>query len=107
MENRMTRRTIIFIDESANVYITPEFNGDKSEFEKFGSSDSCDHDWAEIEAVFRGINTLEEFKAANEKVQGFYHSSLPDKWIFPILSTRYTPIVEGVREISSHIFVKE
>ncbi|GHV91188.1 hypothetical protein AGMMS50268_16910 [Spirochaetia bacterium] len=103
----MTRHTILFIDDYANCYITAEFNGDKTEFQKFGSSDSCDKDWAEIEAVFRGVNTLEQFKAANEKAQGFYHSSLPGKQILPIIPVHYIPIVEGIRQISSYIFVKE
>ncbi|GHU75349.1 hypothetical protein FACS189461_1450 [Spirochaetia bacterium] len=102
----MTRRTIIFLDESGNVYITPEFNGDKSEFEKFGSQDSCNQDWAEIEAVFWDVKTLEKFRAASEKAQGFYHSNLPDKQILPILPVVCQNIM-NVRGITRYIFVKE
>ncbi|GHT87220.1 hypothetical protein FACS1894137_14110 [Spirochaetia bacterium] len=102
----MTRRTIIFLDEFGNVYITPEFNGDKTEFEKFGSSDSCDKDWAEIEAVFWGVNTLEQFRAASEKAQGFYHSNFSDKQILPIFPV-VCPNIMNVRGITRYIFVKD
>lgn len=40
----MTRRKIIFKSEHNKFYVTPEFNGDKAEFEFFGKwKDGCNN----------------------------------------------------------------
>ena len=80
----MTRRRILAFHEG-RYYTTPEFNGDKTEFEAFGSNDSCDKDWDGIIAVFDVDGTLDDFKQANETAQGFYHSSLPGGEILPVV----------------------
>jgi len=81
----MTRRRILFRDVSKEeCWVTPEFNGDKSEFKRMGSGDSCDKDWDEIFEVFRNVKTLEQFEKANAQAQTYYHSSLPGAKILPI-----------------------
>lgn len=81
----MTRRTIYFYDKvNSNLYVTPEFNGDKEEFIKFSKrGDSCDKNWNEILEKFKGVKTLEEFKRASAQAQRYYHSCLGDE-ILPI-----------------------
>ena len=74
----MTRRRVIFTDrESGLRYATPEFNGDKRDFERFigENGDSCTATWEEITELFRPVRTLEEFRAANEAAQQCYISS--------------------------------
>jgi hypothetical protein len=73
----MTRRRIAYIDpQTQQIYCTPEYNGDRQEFLQRGSMDSCDKDWPEIMGLFNTARTLDQFIAANEKAQGFYHSFL-------------------------------
>jgi len=74
----MTRRRVIFTDrESGHRYATPEFNGDKQDFERFigENGDSCTATWEEITELFRPVRTLEEFRAANEAAPRCYISS--------------------------------
>lgn len=74
----MTRRRVVFIElRSGSVYITPEFNGDKREFEQFigKNGDSCTATWEEIAEIFRPVKRLEEFRAASETAQKCYISS--------------------------------
>jgi hypothetical protein len=82
----MTRRRILFRDtELECCWITPEFNGDKTELLQFGSADSCDKDWAEIYEEFRNVKTLPEFEKMNAQAQKYYHSSIAKNiTIFPI-----------------------
>jgi hypothetical protein len=88
----MTRRRIAFIDpQTQQIYCTPEFNGDKSEFEKIESSDRCDKDWPDIFNLFRQVKTLDEFITANKNAQSFYHS---------FLDNAYPKPVETVQEVS-------
>jgi len=55
--------------------MTPEFNGDKSEYAARGTSnDSCDKNWDEIMQDFHGVATLSQFNQANESAQAAYHS---------------------------------
>ena len=82
----MTRRTVIFTDKAGKTYATPEFNGDKSEFEyrdTVSSTDWCDENWDIILKVFDGIETLEQFTEANKKAQNYYHSFLGSE-ILPV-----------------------
>jgi hypothetical protein len=95
----MTRRYIVFYDEESGYYYsTPEFNGDKSETEAFGSQDSCDKDWPDIVLDFKGVKSLNEFKAASERAQGYYHSFLGD-YTFPVT---YTGFVHDEAEKIGH-----
>jgi hypothetical protein len=76
----MTRRNIIFKDNSTGkLYMTPEYNGDKTEFERIQSMDSCSLDWDEIMARnFNSITTLQDFRRANIIAQRHYNSFLDD-----------------------------
>ena len=71
----MTRRRIVFTDpKTGRRYVTPEFNGDKTEFEKFGMGDACTATWDEIIVFFNAVSSLNQFKAANYLAQGYYIS---------------------------------
>jgi len=82
----MTRRKVLFRDvESGKCYVTPEFNGDKSELLLAKSADSCAKDWDEIFQEFKNVRTFEEFKKVNEQAQRYYKSSLtPKPEILPV-----------------------
>jgi hypothetical protein len=81
----MTRRKVLFRDaENECCWVTPEFNGDKSELEKIGSMDSCDKDWAEIFEEFKNVTSRLEFEKINARAQTYYHSHLPGAEIQPI-----------------------
>lgn len=84
----MTRRRVLFTAANGIRYITPEFNGDKSEMEKFCSADSCEKDWDEIAELFRKCRNYEEFEAINIKAQSYYHSCLPDAEVLPCRQLR-------------------
>lgn len=84
----MTRRRVLFTAANGTRYITPEFNGDKSEMEKFCSADSCDKDWDEIAELFRKCRSYEEFEVTNMKAQSFYHSCLPGTEVLPCRQLR-------------------
>jgi hypothetical protein len=101
----MTRRHLVFYDdETGYYYSTPEFNGDKSEMEAFGSQDSCDKDWPDIVLEFEGVKSLTDFKAASERAQGYYHSFLGDY----TLSVTYTGFVhEGAKKIGHNLWQVE
>jgi hypothetical protein len=102
----MTRRYIVFYDdESGYYYSTPEFNGDKSEMETFGSQDSCDKDWTEIVFEFEGVDNLNKFKTASEKAQSYYHSFLGDTTPLPITNTGFVHI--GAKEIGHNLWQME
>jgi len=77
----MTRRHVVFYDPDKNkLHMTPEFNGDKSEFALIGAgTDSCDKDWDEIIQCFQNVKTLSQFKEANRMAQSFYRSFLGDE----------------------------
>ena len=85
----MTRRKIYFFDsKTKKLYATPEFNGDKNEFEFFRKrGDSCDKNFDEILKEFNNIRTLEEFTNASNKAQSYYHSGFGKDSILPIEET--------------------
>jgi NMD protein affecting ribosome stability and mRNA decay len=61
--------------------MTPEFNGDKTEFNMFYGEvrhrDSCDKTWSEIlRERFAGVKNLTDFKIASDAAQMDYHSFL-------------------------------
>jgi hypothetical protein len=73
----MTRRKILFRDADHECcWITPEFNGDKTEFLQSKSADWCDKNWAEIYEEFRNVKTLPEFEKMNAQAQKYYHSAI-------------------------------
>jgi hypothetical protein len=101
----MTRRYIVFYDEESGYYYsTPEFNGDKSEMEAFSSRDSCDKDWPEIVLEFKEVDTLQKFKAASEKAQGYYHSFIGD-YALPVTHTGI--VHEGAAKIGYNLWLME
>ena len=104
----MTRRTISFIDSAGQSYKTPEFNGDKEEFEKMGSADSCDKNWPEIESEFLNVKTLKEFSDASIKAQRFYHSSIAGQSVLPIMpATNIIRAGTELRMIADNILIDE
>jgi hypothetical protein len=81
----MTRRKVLFRDAQGECcWVTPEFNGDKTEMERMGSRDSCDKDWPEIFEEFKNVKTFPEFEKMNARAQNYYHSSLPGAKILPV-----------------------
>jgi hypothetical protein len=69
--------------ETGACWVTPEFNGDKSELQQMKSNDSCDKDWEEIFEEFKNVKTLDEFQKQSAKAQGYYRSCLPGAKILP------------------------
>lgn len=82
----MTRRRLYYFDKlSKKLYCTPEFNGDKKEFDLFSKrGDYCDKNFDEILKEFEGIKSLQEFENASNKAQSYYHSGLVGINILPI-----------------------
>jgi hypothetical protein len=101
----MTRRHLIFYDEETRYYYsTPEFNGDKSEFEAFVCLDLCDKDWPDIVREFDDVDGLEKFKAASVKAQIHYHSFLGD-YTLPVTHTGF--VHEGAKKIRHNLWEAE
>ncbi len=76
----MTRRQIYFFDPNNNIYyLSEELNGDKEEFERFGSSDACEKTWVEIATELSRIQTLSEFMETVARVMRYYRSSIPSE----------------------------
>ena len=93
----MTRRRIAFIDtRTQQIYCTPEFNGDKTEFEKMASNDSCEKDWPDIFGLFCTVKTLDEFIAANKAAQGCYHSFLERICPEPVEAVQKIDLLNGL-----------
>ena len=86
----MTRRTIVFIDQkTGNWYATPEFNGDKEEFEWFKMGDACDASWNEILKIFDVVYTYTDFVKANVIAQSHYYSLIGESGsIWPVRQIR-------------------
>ena len=75
----MTRRIITFYDhKTQKLYKSPEFNGDRFEFQTLGQLDSCLMKWKEIEALFSNTTDEESFNAASMKAQNQYISHFTD-----------------------------
>ena len=73
----MTRRQIYFFNPDNNTYyLSGELNGDKEEFERFGSSDSCEKTWSEIAAELSCVRTLPEFMETMARITRYYHSCI-------------------------------
>lgn len=84
----MTRRRVCFIKKNGVKYITPEFNGDKAEFEFFGMNDRCVKNWQEIEELFQSCKTFTDFIKANVEAQSYYQSVLGDGSIQTVYCVR-------------------
>jgi len=86
----MTRRNIILKLRNGKLYVTPEFNGDKKEFElresltDIKSMDNYSKNWEEVLQDFEGITTLEQFKNASEQAQNYGKSFLGYIDILPV-----------------------
>lgn len=74
----MTRRQVYFISDTGKVYVSDEFNGDRGELERFGSRDTCDKDWPEIQDLFGGVKSITDFLHAAYAAHGCYHSQFGD-----------------------------
>lgn len=72
----MTRRRVLFINSDGKTYLTEEYNGDKSEFARFGAGDSCEKDWRDIMDEFRDCLSLDLFLETDRRCQSYYHSCL-------------------------------
>ncbi len=106
-EKSMTRRILYFTGCSGQIFVTPEYNGDKSEFKKFSSNDICYRDWAGIEAEFRDVKTIEDFHAANRRAQSCYCSSITGKpSIHPVVPDNEA-IIFNLRQINDVVVIKE
>lgn len=71
----MTRRRVVFVDKFGYRYVTPEYNGDKTERDFFGIG-GCSKTWAEINEIFDKVKTYPDFVKANvEAIQAY--SNMP------------------------------
>lgn len=67
---------MFYNSKDSTLYMTPEFNGDKSEFgTRNENEDSCAKNWDEIMKHFHGISTLHQFKDASNAAQSEYRSA--------------------------------
>jgi hypothetical protein len=105
----MTRRRIIFRDKTMGIlYSTPEFNGDKAEFEQFYGNqqhrDSCDKDWNDIlQERFAGVKTLKDFITASDAAQLDYHSFLGVE-VLPVEQIKNAGVItaDEIYEVTEH-----
>jgi hypothetical protein len=106
-EKTMTRRVLYFTGYPGQIFATPEYNGDKSEFEKFGSKDICHRDWVGIEAEFRDVKTIEDFKSANKRAQSCYCSSVTgEPSIHPVVPDS-DAMIFNLRKINDVVLIRE
>lgn len=70
----MTRRRVCFVTQKGIRYVSPEYNGDKEEFELFGMKDTCEKNWSEIMNVFNAVKTFPDFVKALVTVASYYKS---------------------------------
>jgi hypothetical protein len=107
----MTRRTVIYEDKTTgNIYASPEFNGDRTEYEMFQMSGDCDADWSDIQKEFSDIKTLQDFREASGRAQKHYKPFI----FYNNVTNTYTelggeilPVVENaeVSEINSEYII--
>lgn len=78
----MTRRKIVFITENGERWISPEFNGDKDEFEAkrrifYIGADTCNFNFDEIlKKYFAGCSSALQFRhACFEALKNEYNSA--------------------------------
>lgn len=80
----MTRRILLYRDEQGILWHTPEFNGDRREFQAFGSRDSCDADWPETLKLFEGTASLQDLHKASRAASKLYHSQFGKEHALPV-----------------------
>ena len=97
----MTRRRVVFTDTTTGaMYTTPEYNGDKTEFNLFSKrTDLCDKDWDEIFLEFKDVKSLAQFIEANTRAQSYYHSFLGNE-ILPVEK------IECIEDISCDMIIE-
>ena len=73
----MTRRRFIFVDnKERKLYVSPEFNGDKSEYaQRDGALDTCDLAAEDLFRLFE-VKTFSDFQKACAEAQQCFHSYL-------------------------------
>lgn len=73
----MTRRLFIFVDnKERKLYVSPEFNGDKSEYaQRDGALDTCDLAAEDLFRLFE-VKTFSDFQKACAEAQQCFHSYL-------------------------------
>ena len=73
----MTRRLFIFVDnKERKLYVSPEFNGDKSEYaQRDGALDTCDLAAEDLFRLFE-VKTCSDFQKACAEAQQCFHSYL-------------------------------
>ena len=74
----MTRRLFIYVDnKERKLYVSPEFNGDKSEYahQRGGALDSCDLAAEDLFRLFE-VKTCSDFQKACAEAQRCFHSFL-------------------------------
>ena len=82
----MTRRRIMFKPSGGiGFWLTPEINGDRDEFQRIGSADSCDLTWPELKNLFCGVQSYDDFRRACDALQRSFHSSVGSADIEPPL----------------------
>ena len=92
----MTRRIVVFTDPETGVtYKTPEFNGDRSEQQKFKLTVNCRSNWSQIFAEFAVVSTLDEFKAASKRAQEHWEP-------YRIAHNYFEAEIHPVEEITEH-----
>lgn len=61
----MTRRRIIYRSSGGiGFWTTHEINGYHEEFQRIGSSDTCDLTWTEMKNLFYGVQNYDDFRQA-------------------------------------------
>ena len=91
----MTRRRVVFVDKFGCRYVTPEFNGDKTERDFFGIG-GCSKTWAEIKEIFDKVKTYSDFEKANiEVIQAYSNMS-----VWPVCRLRKNQTMYEADEVS-------
>lgn len=118
----MTRRLIAYKEGDAYL-VSQEFNGDKSEMEKFLKHTSIAADWSEVVELFDGVTTPKMFEEAVKKAEKLYgyepmslnhETEIPtaqEVWVMShgnlLLTTRYgKPLVEWLADVAEQFGFK-
>lgn len=72
----MTRRNFVFKCEDGRYAVSPEFNGDKEEFEHFRSSDECDITFEHMKEIMSHVFSLQDFILGVKTIEEAYHSCI-------------------------------
>lgn len=71
----MTRRIFIYVDyQERKLYVSPTFNGDKTEYaQRGGTLDTCDLTAEDLFRLFE-VKNIPDFQKACSETQRRYHS---------------------------------